>query len=318
MDTMSEFQEDHPMEIIRIVDSLQAVGEHFQECIQSVEELLEERENLIKELVFMKEPMHKEIESLREELLKLYLTKSKTEIECDNFKQEIASTKQNLFEIIKAQMACKYKLHITKQSLPQVAAQQEALRSKAQVLSDELTQLKNHKETNQIIHQLENIKNTKNIRTSSKSYQANREFQNFAGESWQWLDKYYEPKLGKLTKWNKSRSESLRLIQQQIKAFIKQLQPLQDEVTRLNLQRQRLEQQLQFMQRKWAEDILQYQKEKSELQEKVSLLKTELKLQKQKNDDIKHLKESLADELLNYKESLTACGNLIESSNKLI
>ncbi|XP_072356167.1 syncoilin isoform X1 [Scyliorhinus torazame] len=317
MDTLSEFQEDPPMEIIRIVDSLQVVGKHFQECIQSVEELLEERENLIKELIFMKEPMHNEIDVLRGELLKLHQTKSKTAIECDNFKEEITCAKKNLFEIIKAQMTCNYKLHVNKQALPQMTLQQEALESKAQVLSDELTRLKNHchQEKNQMIYQLENI--TKNIQSSSKHHQTSGEFQSVLDEPWQWLEKYYEPKLGNLLKWNKSRTESLQQTQQEIQDFIKQLQPLQEEATKLSIQRQCLEQQLQLMQRKWAEDILQCQKEKSELQEKVRMLKTELALQKQKNNDIRCLTESLSEELFVYKQSVTAYGNLIESSNKL-
>ncbi|XP_078423640.1 syncoilin-like [Cetorhinus maximus] len=316
---MSEFQEDPPKEIIGIVDSLQIVGEQFQECIQSVEELLEKRENLIKELIFMKEPMQKEIGILREELLKLYQTKSKTEIECNNIKEEITCTKKNLFEIIKAQMTCKHKLHVNKQALPQITLQQEALKSKAQVLSDELAVFKNHchKEINQMVHQLENIRNMKNILIPAKGHETSVEFQSFLGEQWQLLEKYYEPKLGKLLKWCEHRNESLQQSQKEIKCFIKQLQPLQEQVTKLNTQRRCLEQQLQFMQRNWAQDILQYQWQKRELQEKFSMLKTELTLQKQKNNNIKHVKESLSEELCVYKERLAAYGNLIESSNKL-
>ncbi|XP_067867167.1 syncoilin [Heterodontus francisci] len=319
LDAMSEFQEDPPIEIIRTVDSLQAVGKHFQECIRSVEVLLEARENLIKELIFMKEPMHKEIGGLRAELLQLYQTKSKTEIECDNFKEEIICTKKKLFEITKAQITYKYKLHVNKQDLPQIALQQEALESKAQVLSDELAVLKTHchKQINQMIHQLENISNTKNILSPAKSHQTNVEFQSFLGEQWQWLERYYEPKLGKLMKWNKIRAESLHGTQQEIECFMKQMQPLREQMTKLNIQRQCLEQQLKFMQRKWAEDILQYQGQKKELEEKISVLKAELALQKKKNDDIKYLKDSLSEELSIYKERLTAYGNLIESSNKL-
>ncbi|XP_067863118.1 syncoilin-like [Heptranchias perlo] len=316
---MSELQEDSPINIIRAVDSLQAVGKHFQKCIQIVEHLLEERETLIKELIFMKEPMHQEIGDLRTELLMLYQSKSKAEIECDNFKEEITCTKKKLFEITKAQLTCKYKLDANKQDLPRITLVQEALESKVQVLSDELAVLKDHchEEINQMIHQLENNRNTENILSLSKSRQTSAEFQCFLVEQRQWLEQYYQPKLEKLNKWSKTSAKSLQNTQKEIKCLIKQLQPLQEQVTKLYAQRQHLEEQLQFMQRKWAEDVLQYQEQKKELELKVSILKTELAQQKKKNEDIKNLKESLSEDLSVYKGRLTACGNLIESSNKL-
>ncbi|XP_048414194.2 syncoilin-like isoform X2 [Stegostoma tigrinum] len=316
---MNDFQEDPPVEIIRIVDSLQAVGKRFQECIDSVGELLEERENLIKELSFMKEPVYKEIGNLRAELLKLYQTKLKAEIECDNFKEEMTCTKKTLFKITKAQMTCKYELHINKQDLSLTTSQRKTLESRAQTLSDELAVLKHchQKEINQLIRQLESIKNGRSTLSLMNSHQTNEEFQSLFGEQWQWLEKYYEPKVRNLLNWSKTRAESLKCTLQEIENFKKQLQPLQEQVTKLNTRRQRLEGQVQFIERKWAEDILQYQEQKRELQEKVSLLKTELDVQKQKNNNIKQLKESLSEELFVYKESLTAFGTLTESSNKL-
>ncbi|XP_072403995.1 syncoilin [Chiloscyllium punctatum] len=317
-ETMNDFQEDPTADIITTVDSLQAVGKRFQECIDSVGELLEERENLMKELNFMKEPVHKEIGNLRTELLKLYQAKSKTEIECDNFKEEITCTKRNLFKITKAQITCKYELHINKQDLPLITSQQEVLESEAQRLADELAVLKHchQKELNQMINRLESIKNERNMLSLTNSHQTNEEFQSLFGEQWQWLEKHYEPKVRNLLNWSKTRAESLKHTLHEIESFRKQLQPLQEQVTKLNIRRQCLEEQMQFIQRKWAEDILQYQEQKRQLQEKVSLLKTELGVQKQKNNNIKHLKESLSEELFVYKECLTAFGTFTESSNK--
>uniref|UniRef100_UPI00398F2D26 syncoilin isoform X2 n=1 Tax=Pristiophorus japonicus TaxID=55135 RepID=UPI00398F2D26 len=296
-------EEDSPIDIIRAVDSLQAADKHFQQCIYCVEELLLERENLIKEFILMKEPLHQAIGDLKAELLKLYQTKSKAEIECDNFKEEIACTKKKLFDIIKAQMACKYKLDCKKQDLPRITLEREVLESKVQVLSDELAVLKNHhhEEISQIIHRLENSQNTNDALSLAESRQTSGDFRSFLGEQRQCLEKYYEPKLEKLMRWSKTRAESLQHTQQEIRGFIKQLQPLQEQVAKLNTQGRCLEQQLQLRQRKWAEDVLQYQGQKRELEVKVTILKSELAQQKEKNSEIKYLKGSLSEELSVYK-----------------
>ncbi|XP_007902489.1 syncoilin [Callorhinchus milii] len=311
---MSEFEEDSP--VIRAVDSLQAVGQLFQVCIQAVEQLLAERENLIEQLTRLKEPMHQEVCVKKAELLALYQNKSKTQIECDNLKEEMKLIKKKLFEVTKAHMACKFKLDTSKQVLPQVALVREELESKVQTLSVELAGLKTHSrgEINQMIQRFENNRDTKEILSLSKNRETDLKFQRVLVEQRQELDKYYQPKLERLMKWNKTSVESLQRTKQEIKDLIKELQPLQEQVAKLNTQRKCLVKQLQLLQIKRAEDAVQYQEHQRELEEKVIILRTELAVQTNKNDNIKNLKASLSEDLCVYKERLTIYGNLINSN----
>ncbi|XP_069752210.1 syncoilin-like [Narcine bancroftii] len=315
MGTVDELCVESPIDIIGTVDSLQALGKHFQSCIKCLEELLEERENLIREIIFTKEPMHQEICDLRAKLLMLYHSKSETDIECDNYKEEITCIKRKLFEVTKAHMTYKYEMYINSQGLPQMVSLHETLKSKAQVLSDELAGLKKHyhEEIRQVIHQLENIGSTNNILPISRSQETNK-FQNLLAEQRQWLEKYHEPKMKNLMSWNKSRAETLRQLRQEVKCFRGQLQSLQEQVTMLINRKQFLEQQLQFTERQWGQDIMHLQTQKTELEAKVDTLKAKLVEQKEKNDSIRYIKESLSEELDAYRERLITCGNLIQST----
>ncbi|XP_072102274.1 syncoilin isoform X2 [Mobula birostris] len=301
-DTKDEFSDESPVDIVQAADTLQAVGRHFQRCIDSLEELLEERENLIRELIFVKEPMIQEVCDLRAKLLVLFQGKSEAEIECENYKEEIKSTKRKLFEIIKTQMTYKHAVSTSNQSLPQMALEQEALESEAQLLSDELAVLKDRQqeEINKVIHKLENIRNTINIVSRSKGQQTD-EFQNILAEQRQWLQKYYEPKLENLMKWDQSRTESLRHTQQEVKGFRQQLQVVLDQGAKLSTQKQFLQRQLQATHEKRGQDIALYQTQIRELEAKVSILKTELIIQKKKNDNMRIMKESLLEELAAYR-----------------
>ncbi|XP_078279007.1 syncoilin-like [Rhinoraja longicauda] len=308
-----ELSAEPPVDI-RAAASFQEVGKHFQRCLYCLEELLDERENLIREVIFLKEPMHQEICDLRAKLLALYRSKSEAEIECDNYKAEIMCIKRKLFEITKAHMTHKQAVDATRQGLLQMTLEHDAEQSRSQTLSDELAALKNQyrEEINLVTRQLENTRNPDNILSLWRSRQTN-EFQTLSAEQRQLLEKYYEPKLEKLLSWNKRRTGSLRLAEQEVGSLRGQAWASQHQATILSNHKLLLEQKLLNAQAAWAQDAASYQIQKRELEASAGILKTELGVQIKKNDHIRCMQENIAEELAAYKESLMMCGNLIES-----
>ncbi|XP_043915873.1 syncoilin [Protopterus annectens] len=312
---MDDVQEIFSHVVPGTLDLLEETGQHFQLCIDRVEHLQTEKDDLIQQIVLLKEPTYQGLKNVREELLAAHKMKAKVELECEALKEEIRIVKRLLFKATRECIGCQYELETERHDIAQFAITYDELQQEAHRLEEELVKLKEVCEQQQdmLMYRLAKAQNVRWSQDLSDCRRLSINFENFLQENLQTVENYYEPHLIRLLKRREISETALIHAQEEAQNMKKKLIPLQEEMMKLSVQKKCLEEELHQKKSRRKEEVLHYRENIEELEEHIRKLRTEVQLQKKRNEEIETLRKSLSQELSNYKGCLDVYTQLLRS-----
>ncbi|XP_042632761.1 syncoilin-like [Cyprinus carpio] len=286
---------------------IQKLREAFESCIEEVGQLERRRDELVQELLELEEPMALELQSLREALGEEQGLLSKVRLERQSMQEETQKTKRHLFTAARDGAQRQVELVFQQKQVEQLNQAQEELKALAVKLTEEITNIHSDHQSN--LRELQKQLNV--IQESSKrenrSYvtqgcRASCDLQQYLQGGIKALEEFYEPQLGSLLKRREATMDSLSKAKEQCQELRAQLGPLREEEQMLRLQRSCLEERIRLMERQRRENVEHYRETVDALEENIRELKTELKVQIKKTEELDKLKNSMAKELFFYRE----------------
>ncbi|XP_006631411.3 syncoilin [Lepisosteus oculatus] len=285
----------------------------FQECIEAAGQLEAQRDGLVRELAELQEPMLQAVWGLREELLAAHQQKARAEVECQSLREDTRLVKRRLFAAARACVQCQYTLEKQRHDVAQLSVSQEELQARLLQLSQELPQLEAAHQ-DQLAALRDKWSSSGRARDHcdlSECRRASLDLERYLKDERRSLEGFYEPQLLALLKRQQASAEALRRTREQAAGLRQRLWPLQEEVQRLIMQRTSLEERTALMRSRRSEDVLQYRETMEILEDSIRELKTEVHLQKQRNEAIESLRNSLSKELADYKDHIEGCAELL-------
>lgn len=288
---------------------IQQLREAFESCIQEVSQLEHRRDELVQELLELEEPMAQELKMVRETLGKEQALLSKVRLERQSLQEETQKTKRRLFRAARDCAQRHLELELQQKEVEQLNQAQEELKTLADNLSEEICKI--HSDHQSYLQELQKQQNvtSESSKRKTRSYvsqgrRASCDLQQYLQGGIKALELFYEPRLMSLLKRREVAVEALGKAKEQCLELKAQLGPLREEKQMLKLQKTCLEERIGLMERQRVENVEQYRETVDILEETIREIKTELKIQTKKREELEMLKNSLAKELLLYRESV--------------
>ncbi|XP_073678386.1 syncoilin [Garra rufa] len=286
---------------------IQMLREAFENRIEEVGQLERRRDVLVQELLELEEPMAQELQTVRKALEEEQGLLSKVSLERQSLQEETQKTKRRLF---RAALNCaqrQVELDLQQKEVEQLNQAQEELKALDVKLTEEITKIHSDHQTH-----LEELQKQLNI-TQESSKKKNRSYvtqgrrascdlQQYLQGGIKALEDFYEPRLVSLLKRREVAVDAFSKAKEQCQELRAQLGPLREEEQMLRFQRTCLEERIQLMERQRRENVEQYRGTVDALEESIRELKTELKIQIKKTEELDILKNNMAKELLFYRE----------------
>ncbi|XP_030644342.1 syncoilin [Chanos chanos] len=289
---------------------IRELGTAFEGCIEEVSRLEQKRDELVQELLELEKPMAEEVQGLREELRKAQALFSKVTLERDSLQEETRLAKRRLYDIAKECAQSQVTLASQQQEMEQVKVTQQELEAQLEQLNKEISQLhtdhQNHLEAlhneQDSVSQASSIHRTRSY--LSQGRRASSDLQQYLQEGIKSLEEWYEPRLVALLKRRENSAEALSKAKELCQELKARLGPLREEEQKLRLQRARLEDRIQLMERQRKENVGQFRERVDLLEENSRELKTELQIQRNKTKEMELLRDSLTKELHFLRQSI--------------
>ncbi|KAL1255844.1 hypothetical protein QQF64_013905 [Cirrhinus molitorella] len=286
---------------------IQKLREAFENCIEEVGQLECRRDELVQELLELEEPMAQELQTVREALEEEQGLLSKISLERQSLQEETQKTKRRLFTAARDCAQRQVELELHKKAVEQLNQAQEELKALDVKLTEEITKI--HSEHQSHLQELQNQLNItqESSKKKNRSYvtqgrRASCDLQQYLQGGIKALEDFYEPRLVSLLKRREATVDALSKAKEQCQELRAQLGPLREEEQMLRLQRTCLEERIQLMERQRRENVEQYRGTVDALEENIRELKTELKIQIKKTEELDMLKNSMVKELFFYRQ----------------
>ncbi|XP_003200663.2 syncoilin isoform X2 [Danio rerio] len=288
---------------------IQQLREAFESCIQEVSQLENRRDELVQELLELEEPMAQELKTVRENLGEEQALLSKVRLERQSLQEETQKTKRCLFRAARDCAQRHLELELQQKAVEELNQAQEELKTFADKLSEEICTIhSDHQSHLQELQKQQSITQESSKRKTrsyvSQGRRASCDLQQYLEGGIKALELFYEPRLMSLLKRREVAVEALCKAKEQCQELKAQLGPLREEEQRLKLQKICLEERIGLMERQRIENVEQYRETIDILEETLREMKTELKIQIKKREELEILKNSKAKELLLYRESV--------------
>nr|XP_021323833.1 syncoilin isoform X2 [Danio rerio] len=287
---------------------IQQLREAFESCIQEVSQLENRRDELVQELLELEEPMAQELKTVRENLGEEQALLSKVRLERQSLQEETQKTKRRLFRAARDCAQRHLELELQQKAVEELN-QAQKLKTFADKLSEEICTIhSDHQSHLQELQKQQSITQESSKRKTrsyvSQGRRASCDLQQYLEGGIKALELFYEPRLMSLLKRREVAVEALGKAKEQCQELKAQLGPLREEEQRLKLQKICLEERIGLMERQRIENVEQYRETIDILEETLREMKTELKIQIKKREELEILKNSKAKELLLYRESV--------------
>ncbi|XP_043074071.1 syncoilin [Puntigrus tetrazona] len=281
--------------------------EAFESCIEEVGQLERRRDELVQELLELEEPMAQELQTVREALGEERGLLSKVRLERQSLQDETQKTKRRLFIAARDCAQRQVQLELQQKEVEQLNQAQEELKALAAKLTEEIAKI--HSDHQSHLQELQKQLNTtqESSKKKNRSYvtqgrRASCDLQQYLQGGIKALEEFYEPRLVSLLKRREVTMDALSKAKEQCQKLRVQLGPLREEEQMLKLHRTCLEERIQLMERQRRENVEQYRDTVDALEENIRELKTELKIQIKKTEELDMLKNNMAKELFFYRE----------------
>ncbi|XP_077052415.1 syncoilin isoform X2 [Siphateles boraxobius] len=286
---------------------LQKLRAAFESCIEEVGQLERRRDELVQELLELEEPMAQELQTVREALGEEQGLLSKVRLERQSLQGETQMTKKRLFIVARDCTQRQVELELQQKEVEQLNQAQEELKSLAVKMTEEITKIhSDHQSHLQEMQKQQNLTQESSKR-KTRSYvtegrRASCDLQQYLQGGIKALEEFYEPRLESLLKRREVTMDALGKAKEQCLEMRAQLGPLREEEQTLRLQRTCLEERIRLMEIQRRENVEQYRETVDNLEENIRELKTQLKIQIKKSEELERLKKSVAKELISYRE----------------
>ncbi|KAK7138862.1 hypothetical protein R3I93_016085 [Phoxinus phoxinus] len=286
---------------------LQKLRAAFESCIEEVGQLERRRDELVQELQELEEPMAQELQTVREALGEEQGLLSKVRLERQSLQEETQMTKRRLFIAARDCTQRQVELELQQKEVEQLNQAQEELKSLAVKMTEEITKIhSDHQSHLQEMQKQQNLTQESSKR-KTRSYvtqgrRASCDLQQYLQGGIKALEEFYEPRLESLLKRREVTMDALGKAKEQCLEMRAQLGPLREEEQTLRLQRTCLEERIRLMEIQRRENVEQYRETVDILEENIRELRTQLKIQIKKSEELEMLKKSMAKELFFYRE----------------
>ncbi|KAA0710535.1 hypothetical protein E1301_Tti012617 [Triplophysa tibetana] len=287
---------------------IKKLREAFESCIEEVGQLECKRDELVQELLEQEESMEKELRTLKEDLEEEQGLLSKVKLEKHRLQEETLMTKRRLFIAARDCAQRQIELAVQQREVEQLNQAQEELKAHLVNLTEEITKFNSdHQSHLQALQQQQNNLTQESSKKKTCSYvtqgrRASCDLQQYLQGGIKALEEFYEPRLVSLLKRREATTKGLRKANEQCQELRSKLGPLKDEEQKLRLQKTCLEERLRLMEGQRKENVEQYRETIDHLEENSRELKTELQIQMKETDELEMLKNSMAKELLFYRQ----------------
>ncbi|XP_037098343.1 syncoilin-like [Syngnathus acus] len=282
---------------------MENVGQMFEDCIEQVSNLEIRREELIQMFLFLQKPMMRIVDDLREKLMEKRRLITLAQIDHADVFQEVQQVKRKLFNTARDCIRSQVMLAEQKYQLAQAALTKEELKAQVQCLTEELLQLqeshRNH--LNSLRDQAKNPCRPRAMSDVTLCRQASTRLQRRLSVNLQELEGWYEPRLIALLKRKQFGEKALRVSKEQAASLSAQLEPLKQEVQKLEERRFCLERRINLMQREREEMITQHKEAEEELKQALGKLVLDFEVQKRLKSDLEALINYIVEEMGNLR-----------------
>ncbi|XP_036398878.1 syncoilin-like [Megalops cyprinoides] len=294
------------------------VGCQFEECIEEVGRLESRRDELVAELLQLEQPMVQAAQALRAELSEARRQLSLAELERQGLREEARLVKRKLFIAARDCIQSQVTLATQQHEVAQFAITQEELQAQILELTQEAVSLKEaqHNRLSALQDQLQAVGRRRTRSDLSHCRRASLDLERYLQGGMRALEDWYEPRLLALLKRKQFGEEALRRTRDQARDLKAQLAPLQEEVQRLLFQGACLEERIALMEREREENVVQHRETFDMLEESLRDLKTEIQVQKKKNEELDTIKSNVSKEVDAHRQLLEEYGILCSPVEK--
>ncbi|XP_061110781.1 syncoilin [Conger conger] len=288
------------------------LGVRFTESIEEVARLEQRRDQLVKELLQLEEPMAQAVQALRAEAGELHRLLARAQLERWNLQEERRQVKRQLFAVARDCTQSRVTLATQQHEVEQFTVIQGELQAQAQLLTEEMAQLREAQQNslNALRSRLDSLSLERMQGDPSQRRQAPWDLSSYLQDGMKALEEQYEPRLQALLKRKQAAADALLGTRAETQELRARLGPLREEAQRQGLQRTCLEEKITLKRREREERVAQYRDTVDSLEESSRELKTELQIQRKKNEEIQTWNDSLVKELDLYRGSTELCGKL--------
>ncbi|XP_032392275.1 uncharacterized protein sync [Etheostoma spectabile] len=292
-------------------DGEEAEGSNEEETEEQIDRKVAELMSALKrEEEGRREERKKEIQRLREERAKEERMLWKVNLERQGLHEELRKLKRRLFAMARDCAHNQAAMNTQHREVEFLKREEEKLQSLVLQLTEEASQLR-------VAHQQQLLDLQAELHAQHSSHTSNTQdeltqcrrhscgdIQQYLQGGLKALEDRYEPILLTLLKRREATATALVKAKEQAKELKAQLRPLKEEIQKLNLRRACLEEKLKLICLQRREDVGQYKETVYCLEDRSRELKTELKIQKRKTNEIEDLRDSLTKQLLIFRAAI--------------
>ncbi|KAL2098932.1 hypothetical protein ACEWY4_005412 [Coilia grayii] len=276
------------------------VSAHFDGCLEEVSALERRRDTLVQELLELERPMVQAVQALQADLGQACGHLTRSQLQLLRLQEKVRQVKRKLLSATRHCIQSQVDLSALQYEVAQSVIAQEELQSEILDRLQEITQLREeHRKQMDSLR----VKKRHRPRTTSDLSHCRRfsdDLSRYTRGNMKLLEDWYEPRVLALLRHRQSTDEALRMSRGLTEELRTRLTPLQEEVHRLALQRDCLEHRISLMEQEREESTTKYKESILCLEESMRELRTEVKIQRMANAELKQLKNSLILELRSY------------------
>ncbi|XP_077477530.1 syncoilin-like [Stigmatopora argus] len=286
---------------------MENVGEMLERCVLQVSRLETQREDLLREFLTLREPMTQAVDRLRGNLVENQRLLTLARMDHEDVLEKMQEVKRKLFKAARDGIRCQVTLAELEYQVAQDALTEEELKSQIQDLTEELLHLQESHRNR--LHSLRD-RTVEPFRPRAASdvglcRQASVRLQRRLSVNVQNLESWYEPRLIALLKRRQFGEKALRASSEQGLSFRAQLEPLRQEVQRLEENKGQLELRINLKEQEREELIAQHKEAEEELKQELGKLALDIEIKKRQKKDLEALTNDILEEMAHLKSFLT-------------